>query len=111
MVLGREKICEPVHRPVALGACMVASTKWPVSAAERAVAAVSWSRSSPITITSGSSRSAALTPSAKEGVSDPTSRWFHYAFPVFVEEFHRVLKGDYVVGVSAAYLRHYGREG
>ena len=47
----------------------VAKTRWPVSAAVSAVPIVSMSRISPTRITSGSWRSAALRPSAKDGAS------------------------------------------
>ena len=53
----------------------VPRTMWPVSAAVRASDTLSLSRSSPITITSGSSRSAARSARAKDCVSLPTSRW------------------------------------
>ena len=54
---------------------MVESTRWPVSAAERAVRTVSSSRISPMRITSGSCRSTRRRARAKEIVSSPTSRW------------------------------------
>ena len=53
----------------------VAKTRWPVSAAVRAVPIVSMSRISPTRITSGSWRSAAFRPAAKDGASWPISRW------------------------------------
>ena len=55
--------------------CSVPSTRWPVSAAVIAIEMVSASRSSPTRITSGSSRIAARTPSAKVGRCVPSSRW------------------------------------
>ena len=55
--------------------CSVAKTRWPVSAAVRAVPIVSMSRISPTRMTSGSWRRAALRPSAKLGASAPSSRW------------------------------------
>jgi hypothetical protein len=61
---------------IALLVWRVASTKWPVSAAESASEMVSRSRSSPITMTSGSSRSAARSARAKEPVCACTQRWF-----------------------------------
>jgi hypothetical protein len=54
--------------------CSVANTRWPVSAARSAVSAVSSSRISPIRITSGSWRSAALSARANDGASAPISR-------------------------------------
>ncbi len=53
--------------------CTVAKTWWPVSAARRAIRIVSLSRSSPTRITSGSCRSACLSPCSNDGVSWPTS--------------------------------------
>ena len=47
------------------GVLIVASTRWPVSEAVSAISTVSRSRSSPITMTSGSSRSDALSAVAK----------------------------------------------
>ena len=58
----------------------VPSTMWPVSAAVRASETLSLSRSSPITMTSGSSRSAARSARAKDWVSEPTSRWLTRQF-------------------------------
>ena len=55
--------------------CNVARTKWPVSAAVNAIEVVSKSRISPTSITSGSSRSAALRAAANDMVSEPTSLW------------------------------------
>ena len=60
----------------ALSVCSVASTKWPVSAAVIASEIVSRSRSSPITITSGSSRRAARSARANDSVWRFTLRWF-----------------------------------
>src|SRR5581483_9704674 len=56
--------------------CSVESTRWPDSAAWRAVWAVSASRSSPMRITSGSWRSARRSAWPKSVVSRPISRWF-----------------------------------
>ena len=53
----------------------VDSTRWPVSAADRAVATVSSSRISPTRITSGSWRSTRRSARLNEAVSWPTSRW------------------------------------
>ena len=53
--------------------CTVAKTWWPVSAARRAMRIVSLSRTSPTRITSGSCRSACLSPCSNDGVSWPTS--------------------------------------
>ena len=58
----------------ALLVCSVASTRWPVSAAVSAIEAVSRSRISPTTMTSGSSRSAARSAVEKSRVCAPTSR-------------------------------------
>ena len=55
--------------------CSVANTRWPVSAMVSAVWMVSRSRISPISSTSGSSRSAERSPRANDSVSSPTSRW------------------------------------
>ena len=54
---------------------IVESTRWPVSAADRAVWTVSSSRISPTRITSGSWRSTLRRARLKEAVSMPTSRW------------------------------------
>ena len=59
----------------ALVVCSVPSTKCPVSAAVIAMEMVSASRNSPTRMTSGSSRIAARTPSAKLGMCVPSSRW------------------------------------
>ena len=59
----------------ALPVCSVASTRCPVSAAVSASEMVSRSRSSPITMTSGSSRSAPRSARAKLSVWRPTWRW------------------------------------
>ena len=64
----------------ALGVFMVAITRWPVSLAARAMRTVSVSRSSPTTMTSGSSRSDAFSAAAKERVCVHTSRWLTSAF-------------------------------
>src|ERR1043165_6292557 len=56
------------------GVLIVASTRWPVSAAVSAISTVSRSRSSPITMTSGSSRSDALSAAANDIVWRPPSR-------------------------------------
>jgi hypothetical protein len=55
--------------------CSVAKTRWPVSAAVRAVEIVSRSRSSPMRMTSGSWRRTCFSASPKPLVSSPTSRW------------------------------------
>ena len=64
----------------AFGVFSVPSTRWPVSPAESAVRTVSTSRSSPTTITSGSSRSELRSAFAKLFVWVPTSRWLIIAF-------------------------------
>ena len=56
--------------------CSVAKVKCPVSAIRSADSIVSRSRISPISTTSGSSRSAARSEFANECVSECTSRWF-----------------------------------
>ena len=53
----------------------VESTRWPVSAADRAVWTVSSSRISPTRMTSGSWRSTRRSARLKDAVSWPTSRW------------------------------------
>ncbi len=53
----------------------VEKTRWPVSAADRAVWTVSSSRISPIRMTSGSWRSTRRSARLKDAVSWPTSRW------------------------------------
>ena len=55
--------------------CMVPITRCPVSAALTAISIVSRSRSSPITMMSGSSRSAPLSAVKKVFVWSPTWRW------------------------------------
>ena len=55
--------------------CSVESTRWPVSAAERAVWTVSSSRISPTRMTSGSWRRTRRSARLNEPVSMPTSRW------------------------------------
>ena len=57
----------------------VERTRWPVSAAERAVRTVSSSRISPIRITSGSWRRTRRIARPKLFVSAPTSRWLTIA--------------------------------
>jgi len=64
----------------ALVALRVASTMCPVSAAVRARLTVSLSRRSPMTMTSGSSRSAARRARENELVLVPTSRWLMRQF-------------------------------
>ena len=63
--------------------CRVANTRWPVSAAVRAVEIVSRSRISPTRITSGSWRRAAFRASPKLCASEPSSRWLtmHFLCP------------------------------
>ena len=60
--------------------CRVANTRWPVSAAVRAVEIVSRSLISPTRITSGSWRRAAFRPSSKLCTSLPISRWLTRQF-------------------------------
>ena len=55
--------------------CMVASTRWPVSAMVRAKEMLSRSRISPTITTSGSSRTTAWRAVSNDSVSVPTSRW------------------------------------
>ena len=55
--------------------CTVDSTRWPVSAADRAARTVSSSRISPMRITSGSWRSTRRIARENDEVSMPTSRW------------------------------------
>jgi hypothetical protein len=64
----------------ALGVFMVPSTRCPVSPAETAMRTVSTSRSSPTTMTSGSSRSEPLSAVRNDLVVTPTSRWLIMAF-------------------------------
>ena len=54
-------------------------TKWPVSAAASAAFTVSWSRISPMRMTSGSWRMAARIAVTKSSVSTRTSRWLTIA--------------------------------
>ena len=56
--------------------CSVANVRWPVSAIRSAASIVSRSRISPISTTSGSSRSAARSAAVNPVVSLCTSRWF-----------------------------------
>ncbi len=65
---------QPSMESAALEVCNVPSTRCPVSAAASTVEIVSLSLISPMTITSGSCRSAARKPSKKVGVSIPISR-------------------------------------
>ena len=70
-------------RSMAFGALVelsVPRTMWPVSAAVSASEIDSLSRSSPMTMTSGSSRSAARSARANEPVCVPTSRWLTRQF-------------------------------
>ena len=60
---------------VASKVCSVLRTRWPVSAAERAIRALSESRISPMRIMSGSCRRMRFRARAYEAVSVPTSRW------------------------------------
>ena len=69
----------------------VESTRWPVSAADRAVRTVSSSRISPIRITSGSWRSTRRIARLNESVSIPTSRWLTIDLLVGVQVLDRVL--------------------
>ena len=65
-------------RSIAWGAslvCRVPNTRWPVSAMVRAIWIDSMSRISPMSRTSGSSRSAERRARSNEGLSSPTSRW------------------------------------
>ena len=55
--------------------CIVPITRWPVSEALIAISIVSRSRSSPMTITSGSSRRAPFRAVKNDFVCGPTSRW------------------------------------
>ena len=55
--------------------CSVPITRMPISAAVTAMLMVSWSRSSPTSTTSGSSRRAECSASANPGLCVPTSRW------------------------------------
>ena len=59
---------------VASRVCSVENTRWPVSAASRAVSIVSKSRISPTRMTSGSWRRALRRACANERVSTDTSR-------------------------------------
>ena len=68
LLVGREHAHDPVDGADRVLVWSVASTRWPVSAAVSASEIVSRSRSSPITITSGSSRSAARSARANEPV-------------------------------------------
>ena len=60
--------------------CSVESTRWPVSAADRAARTVSMSRISPTRMTSGSWRIAARRAEVKSAVSWRISRWETIAF-------------------------------
>ena len=75
----------------------VPRTMWPVSAAVRASETLSLSRSSPITITSGSSRSAARSARAKDWVSLAHLALVDEAALERVHELDRVLHGEDVV--------------
>jgi hypothetical protein len=54
--------------------CTAESTRWPISAALSAMSTVSWSRSSPTRMTSGSCRGAERMAAAKSAGSCPSSR-------------------------------------
>ena len=60
--------------------CTVAKTWCPVSAARSAIRMLSLSRSSPTRMTSGSCRSACLSPCSNDGVSCPSSSCAIVAF-------------------------------
>ena len=60
--------------------CSVPITRMPISAAVTAMLIVSWSRNSPTSTTSGSSRRAECSASAKPGLCTPTSRWLTRQF-------------------------------
>src|SRR5712691_10251508 len=73
----------PMIRSMVLEAsmvCRVDKTRWPVSAASRAISIVSLSRISPTRITFGACRRAARRARAKVGVSLCSSRWWMVAF-------------------------------
>ena len=72
---GGKKSSRRLIDSVASTVWIVESTRWPVSAADRAVWTVSSSRISPTRITSGSWRSTLRRARLKEAVSIPTSRW------------------------------------
>ena len=78
----------------ALVVCSVPSTRCPVSAAVIAIEIVSASRSSPTRITSGSSRIAARTPSAKRRQVRAELALDDLARLAAVDEFDRVLEAD-----------------
>ncbi len=77
--------------------CSVPKVKWPVSAMRSADSIVSRSRISPISTTSGSSRSAARKASVKHLVSACNFALVHQAVLVLVHELDRVLDGDDVL--------------
>ena len=64
-----------VNDSAAFAVCKVAKTKWPVSAAIRAVSVVSLSLNSPTSITSGSCLKALFKAGAKPFTSIPISLW------------------------------------
>ena len=76
---------------VASRVCIVESTRWPVSAALRAVSMVTRSRISPIMITSGSCRSTRRRALANESVSRPDLALVDQRAAVDVEHLDRVL--------------------
>ena len=94
----------------ALLVCSVPNTRCPVSAAVSARAMVSRSRISPTRITSGSSRSAALSAVAKLSVCGPTSRWFTSAFLLRVDELDGILDGEDVLRPRLVDQVDHGRE-
>ena len=82
---------------MALPVCRVASTRCPVSAAVSASEMVSWSRSSPSAITSGSSRRAARRARAKSSVCGADLALIDQRALRGMHELDRVLDGEDVV--------------
>ena len=78
--------------------CRVLSTRWPVSAADRAAAAVSVSRISPTRMTSGSWRRTTRMALAKDVGVEPDLPLLDRGHLVVVEELDGVLDGDDVAG-------------
>ena len=94
----------------ALCVCRVAKTRWPVSAAVRAVEIVSRSRISPTRITSGSWRRAAFRARAKDCGVGADLALVDDALLVAVEELDRVLDGHDVLFARLVDRVDHGRQ-
>ena len=92
--------------------CRVLSTRWPVSAALKAILMVSRSRISPTRMTLGAWRRAARKPLEKLSKSVPNSRWLKVATIMRMNKLDRVFQRDDVDGPGVADLvEHRGQGG